>query len=375
MKRILSTAIIIFSALCLSACASTPDPGTASVTSIPDDTVAIAGPSKTPPRAMLLDKDIPDAKVISRLPSDRDMYEDKNSIYFYTMSNNGSTNAVYAIHKKTHAVDKILDECATYTWDKGMIYWVPYSNSDKNVFNEVWTYNTATGQNVKTATLPYNIYELFTDGKTMYLCLDTRKPDRADRSSLYSMDLDGNHLKKILQEASSIQTIGGKIYHTEPYGAEGDYIYEYNEKTKRSRQITSYIAEWDAYETISGRIYYYNEESFVSQDLASGKQRVICRNIDRDFTFSRYGQYILYVAKDGASMILTALDTDTGKTYRAADVTSLYSLAGDEGYIWLGTTQDNAYINITYPDGTFSINQITIDNGLAKIRQTAELIQ
>ncbi len=327
---------------------------------------ATAMPAPTPlPSPAVLSTDIPD---ISPYPeeymtaSNHGIAEDEKNIYLQSIPEEGSPR-LYAISKTTGEITRLIDTCYNFAYSKNAIYWIQ-TNTWDNATKIINRYDIKTETNTTIATLEKDAYSLMADGKKLYLTYAGETTAQGEPfTGLYTMGTDGKGLAEAAGNVFEAALYKGKVYFT-THGEDGSTVHEYDPATGEKRQLTEASAAGFYFDIAFGKLFFCGmeagpQEGLCMLDMETGKVQKFEDDATNEFTMA--GQYFLYIAAENANRILTAYDILTGKRYKLADVTGM--LADDTAYTSLRATDQNAYLNVEYADGTFALYKITVENG------------
>jgi nitrite reductase/ring-hydroxylating ferredoxin subunit len=285
------------------------------------------------------------------------LFEDADDIFF--LWNNG----LYIINKNDGNVKTITNDCPFFTVCNKIIYYV---GSDYCSINK---YNLTTGKTTQIVKSGLEIYGVECYNNKLYFARESGIDTAGGEAPvyLYSSNLDGSKIKRLLDDAFYFAFYKNRMFYTESGGADGAPLHEFDVNSHRNTLICEDAVNW-YFEASYGKVFYDNKIYDIIK-----KKNTDCKPLSECDTFTMDGQYLLYYESSvdqATPVILYAYDVNTMKTYSLSDITDIYKTAD---CVELHTALENVYITAA-SDRQAVIYRIDISGGKASIKKIAQII-
>lgn len=322
---------------------------------MPSPTLAVSPPPTPSPSEYVFvpSKHIPDIKIEEGKNAwPGGFYEDDWNIYKIKKLKGNDFNSLCSINKVTGKVTPVLDRCGSFCFEGEYIYWV--ENDSANKIYNIKRYDTQTKENTAIYTSDKCLYHIRVYNGNIYFVMDrtTKKHQWSSCSGLYSIDMNGQNLQKLIEDVGYCQLYENKIIY-EPsgiYGSDFNSVFVYNIDSKEIKEFGRCMHQ-ATFSVAYGNLCFYNEEdsAFVSINIESGKKYIIERYNyvgdlmpeDLDAVYA-VGQYIFYFNDYG----LRAYDVINDKCYNITD--DVYSFFSSNRNLY---GEDDHYIELVKISG------------------------
>lgn len=288
----------------------------------------------------------------------KDMYEDKDNIYYLNFEN------LYRVSKKDKSISVISTNCSFFTLYESLLFYTEaeYEEGvpDEENLSYIKKYDPVADKSTIITKLKHTVWQIAGYNNKLYYTYENpiilEDEDDFLWSDLYSINLNGTGKKKIIKDIYSFCIYKDEIYYTlrPQHEDRVSLLYKCNMNGKGKQFV------WDG---IGWYFEVYNNRIIRGDKYQEIKSKEIIE-IEMNYDMSRFaaiGQYIAMYTGDGNAYLYNVED---GKKYQL-----LIDTVGTFSSLEFNATNKRLYLTAYHNDNeNVSIYELVIKDGVAEFR-------